>query len=186
MFKSLTPTLSIITAIVLFMFFTQPMYDEVQIIREEIADYKDTTEDYQKFNAQLQRLKSEKDQINLASVERLEKMIPPTIDAPRLLVDLESMARSNGLLFGNITVGTGVAGKGASRTDTASAFGALASHSVTFEVIGTYEQFKEFIRGIENSLTFMEITNLTLTASTERFQQYGVTVQTYALPEVKN
>ncbi|HEX4799103.1 MAG TPA: type 4a pilus biogenesis protein PilO [Candidatus Paceibacterota bacterium] len=181
MFKTLIPTLSILTSIVLYNFFIQPMYDEVKVIRAEKGSYEETTAKYQEFNSQLQNLLTKKNAIGINDRERLDKMIPENVDLPRLLVDLEEMARRNGLLFGNIDASSEGTRTGNSRNEEGDVVASISTQEVKFEVLGNYSQFKSFLHTLESSLVFMEITEIRLSASTNQFQQYAVTIETYAL-----
>lgn len=181
MFKSLTPALSIITAIVLFVFFTQPQYEKIKALGVEIDDYQETIQKYTEFNAKLRELMATKDGIKVDDQAKLDMMIPKEIDDARLLVDLEAMAKKHELLFGNIATDAGTRGVG--DTSSKNASDKIVAHSVSFEVIGTYDQFKELLKEIESSLTFMEVTKISLTAASTEFQQYALTVETYALPK---
>jgi Tfp pilus assembly protein PilO len=190
MFKSLTPILTIITAIILFVFFTQPIYEEIKLINAETADYNSTAEQYSVFNGKLQALLAKKNQINVAQLERLDTMLPATVDIPRVLIDLEYMARSKGMLFGNVVIDSESSRLKNSRSTNAnqeqnSVNKALVSSTITFDVIGRYGQFKGFLESLESSLSFMEITRISLTTSSEVFQQYSVTVRMYTLPETQ-
>ncbi len=186
MFKSLTPILSILIAIVLFVFFTKPLFQEVNAINTEVAQYSETINQYEKFKSDLNRLKQAKSTVRTTDRERVDAMIPDEADNTQTLVDLEAMATSQDLLFGNISVEETEFSTEATQTDlsVADSFSRdLVSHTITFEVIGTYSQFKEFLKSIESSLTFMEITGISLSAATDFFQQYSITVETYSLPK---
>ena len=194
MFKSLIPTLSILTAIVLFLFVVRPQFQEAQLINADISEYQETIEDYQTFNAELAALLDAKNNISITDRERLDMLIPTTVDNTRLLVDIEALAKKNALLFGNVVIESGLGtlgenGKGVSETAVSNTnpvpanSNRLITNNISFALIGTYEQFKHFLSEIESSLSLMEVTKISLSAVTGRFQQYSVTVQTYALPE---
>ena len=184
MFKSLTPTLSILTAILLFVFFINPQLDLINETRAQIETYETTIEQYKVFNSKVRNLMDAKESISIADRERLEKLIPSTPDSTRTLVDLETMAKQDGLLFGNVASTK----PEPIMTETEDAYAIMEPSEevllrtvISFEVIGTYEQFKSFISHIENNLELMEITELSLAGATANFQQYVVTLQTYSL-----
>lgn len=184
MFKTLIPALSIILAILIFVFFTKPMYADIQAVRDEKEDYAQVAARYTDFNAKVQSLLEEKGAINISDREKLDQLVPVSLDIPRLLVDLEALSKNSGLLFGNVSISDDKEKK----VDSSKANNKVAentndvlSQRVTFEVLGTYEQFKFFLQGVESSLTLMDVVDLKLTASNGIFQQYSVTVQVYSL-----
>jgi Tfp pilus assembly protein PilO len=180
MFKSLTPTLSIIAAIVLFFLFVRPQLAEIEKVNAQIDTYNTTIEQYKLYNAKIQSLMQTKDGVSISNTERLEKIIPNTTDTTRTLVDIEALAKKNGLLFGNVSTESlnksSRAESEAEDRDTE-----LLVHEISFELIGDYDQLKAFLRDIESSLGFMEVTEMSLLATSEKFQQYGFTIQTYSL-----
>lgn len=182
--RTLTPFLSIIIAVLLFMFVVQPQYIEVVALQQEAEEYKSATERYQNFTKQLDEKLAKKSSRSALENERLDTLVLDEIDNVQLLVDLETMAKRQNLLFGNIGVEEG---DEALRkvTDSTTATGEeLITSDISFEVVGTYEQFKEFLREIEGSLTLFEVVKIELNSPEESmFQQFALTVRVYALPK---
>ncbi len=187
MFKSLVPTLSVVTAIIIVMFFTKPIFEEAKETKVTVDAYKETIEEYRNFIDDLRRLEGQRSSVAVVSQARLNQMLTEEIDVPQLLVNLESLAEENKMFFGNISAAEGLTESRSNRvnalaTNAPTAIDGLVSQSITFEVIGTYEQFKNFLRQVESSLTLMEITSINLSGATSRFQQYSLTVEVYSLP----
>lgn len=193
MMRLLTPFLSILAAILLYVFFVSPRYADTADIKKNIDQYKAAITAYNEFTT---TLNGKLDIINGRTTtenERLNRLVPSEIDTARLLVDIESIAKSKGLLFGNISTteskGTQVQsvppeGSGES-SDGSSA--QLNTVDITFDVIGSYDQFKLFLHDLESSLTLFEITSLDF-APVEKIeqgslQQFSVTIRTYSLPK---
>jgi len=187
MFKSLTPTLSVVTAIIIVMFFTKPLFEEAKETKVTVDAYEETIEQYRNFIDELRDLEEERDAVTVGNKARLNQMLPAEIDIPQLLVNLENIAEENNLLFGNISAAEELTESRSNRvnalaTNAPTSIEGLVSQSITFEVIGTYAQFKNFLRQIESSLTLMEFTSINLSGSSSRFQQYSLTVEVYSLP----
>jgi len=188
MFRTITPILSIAIALFVFFFFVQPRLDTIKLLRAEAQQYEDAVERATELNALLSNLITQKNSINQVNQERLNALIPTEIDEVRLLVDLNEIARSHNMLIGNIQVDQGDSNNSA---ETESENGGIVDienfvHSdISFGLIGTYEQFKEMLRDIEQSLIRMEVINITFNAGEGTLQQFDVTVRAYALPNVK-
>jgi hypothetical protein len=188
MMRTLTPVLSLLIAVLLFFFFTQPAFTEVSALQAEIDEYQDAAESYVEFSKILEEKLNVKQNRAAIESERLDRLVPDAIDDTRLLVDLEAMAESHNMLFGNIAVEGGDAELLSSKETEGGEFvetgsGELSATDISFDVIGTYEQFKDFLRDIEQSLTVLEVVGITFSATDGDFQQFSVTVRTYALPE---
>lgn len=183
--RTLTPVLSIIIAVLLFVFFTQTQFAEIGAIQKEIEEYASATEQYNTFSALLQQKLSTKTNQSVYDSERLDTLIPATLDSARLIVDLEKITQNNSLLFGNVTVegDDSVAVRGSSNSES-EVTEELDTVDVSFEVIGTYVQFKNFLRDLERSLTLFEVIDLKYSVTEDSpFQQFALTVRSYGLPK---
>jgi Tfp pilus assembly protein PilO len=194
MFRTVTPIVSIILAILLFMFFVQPQYDEVKGLRKDRDDYREATTQYDAFNKKLQDKINQKNDFSMSDKERLEEFMPNDLDSSELLVKLEQIVKRHNMLFGNIKADDG-AGKellgrvpqeGDESEENANTE-ELVSLDISFSVIGTYTQFKDLLVDLESSLTLFEIIDIKLDEGGEtQFQQYAITVRAFALQDENN
>lgn len=182
--RTLSPFLSIIVAIVLFVFFIKPTYYEAGALRDDAREYHEAVSSYKEFTTILQEKIEEKEK-NSSEEEKLNLLLPEETDSAQLLVDLKSLANRNGLLFGNIIVVEGEA----LNTEAGNEEGSIDERTmlvptdISFELIGTYTQFKSFLEDLESSQVLFEVTALTFdTTEQKMFQQFSLTVRTYALP----
>lgn len=191
--RSITAILSIIIAILIFVFITQPKYAEVLSVRAEIDEYKSATEKYIAFNAKVQELRLKRDSVKVSERDRLSMLIPSSIEDTRILVDIETMATRNNLLLGSVkTEGDDIdveslsqGSQTAGGADAKTTGEELRTSEITFEVVGMYADFKNFLRELETSLTLMEVIEIEFTKDESDFDTFGLKVRTYALP-IKN
>jgi hypothetical protein len=194
MFRTVTPIVSIILAVLLFMFFVQPQYDEVKGLRKDRDDYREATTQYDAFNNKLQDKIKQKNDFSMSDKERLEEFMPNDLDSSELLVKLEQIVKRHNMLFGNIKADDGAgkellgrvpqegdeSGENANTEE-------LVSLDISFSVIGTYTQFKDLLVDLESSLTLFEIIDIKLDEGGEtQFQQYAITVRAFALQDGNN
>ncbi len=184
---TLTPALSILVAILVFFFFTQEHFAQAQKTQAEIKAHEEARDKYAEFNETVRALLAKRDGVSLAERERLDLLIPSKIDVTRLVVDLEKIARDSGMLFGNIKATEDKANKQITSTEDTDTSeidtGSLETADISFDVIGTYEQFKALMETIEGSLPLFEVTKITLQVSDEVFQKYEVSVRTFSIPD---
>lgn len=185
MMRTLTPVLSIIIAVLLFVFFTQTQFTEIKALQKETEEYASASAQAGAFRALLQQKLSIKNNQSVYDSERLETLIPGTLDSTRILIDLEKITQNNNLLFGNIKVKGGDTVVSAdTNTNESEITEELDVVDVSFEVIGTYEQFKNFLRDLERSLTLFEVIDLKYSViENSPFQQFALTVRSYGLPK---
>lgn len=185
MFKTLTPILSIVIAVALFFFFTKPMFAEIGAIQDETDEYRQAVEKATLFNETLQDLVNRRNALTAHQMERLEALVPDSIDQVKALVDIEAIIRSHGMLFGNIDVEDTVVADDVAPVERVgvrniSEDDFVTSH-ITFEFIGTYEQFRAALADIEKSLVMLEIIEISFEATGVELQQYSVTARLHAL-----
>lgn len=186
MFRTITPVLSLIVAVLLYIFFISPQLLEIDKIRSEKDQYATAVETYRDFSERLGKKFALKEAQTVSENERLQKLVPSEVDVTQLLVDLKSLATQEGMLFGNISTDADEHSRqGNSKNDAQLSGESLELQSVDmdFEVIGTYEQFKSFLSKIEQSLNVFEVTKITYAATESPYGQFGLSVRTYALPK---
>jgi len=188
MIRTITPIFSIIIALVVFFFFVKPMFAEIQQIQGETDQYQQAVGKATELNQLLTALVSKKRSYSAEEIERLEALVPQSVDEVKILADLNELAKSHSMLFGNIKVTSRdevvSTGEQTAPSQTVS-YDDFVTSDITFGLIGTYEQFKAMLSDLEKSLVLMEITNITLSASDGPLQQFELTVRAYSLPVIK-
>jgi hypothetical protein len=190
MFRTLTPVLSILAALAIFLLFIKPQYADVRAIQEERDAYTQATQDYASFQEKIDGMESKHESVSVVDRDRLDMFVPKELDTTQAFVDLESLARQHSMLFGNIQV--------IEDTTAANAEDGVVEYDETgnpiapsmepehadlgFAVIGTYAQFKEFLTALEQSLTLFEVTHIETEVQEGSFMQFDMTVRIYSLP----
>lgn len=184
MMRTITPFLSIVIAVLLLFFFTQPQYDNIQVVQKEIDEYSSATEKYKEFSTKLEEKLNSIQTYSLVQNSRLARLAPQDLDEAKLLVDIEDIVKRQNMLFGNIDVETRTIESNEGPDAIVSEETELITVDVTFEAIGTYEQFKSLLRSLEQSLTLLEVTEISFSVIEDSpFQQYGLTVRAFGIPQ---
>lgn len=192
MFRTLTPVLSILAALAIFFLFIKPHYAAVQVVQQETDAYEQAAEDYVSFRQKIDALESKHENVSVVERDRLDMFVPKELDTTQAFVDLESLAKQNSMLFGNVQV--------IEDTTLMSAEDELVEYDeygnpleveggpeyadLGFSVIGTYDQFKAFLSALEQSLTLFEVTYIETEVGVGSFMQFDMTIRTYSLPAV--
>ncbi len=150
------------------------------------------------------RLMTTRDQVlkqyNAISAEdrdRLDKMVPSTVDNIRLIIDLNNVAVRHGFSIPDVKANaassaarpTGsvaprpVAANGGPLPASAASFAApvLDTVTVNFTAKASYDQFTSFLQDLEANLRIMDINHLTVVAQDEGMYTFQVQLQTYWL-----
>lgn len=181
-FRTLTPFLSLIIAVLLGIFVIQPQLGEITTLQAEVSEYENAIAKYQEFTGKLDQKLAKKSKLDALENEQLDAFVFDKIDVTQLLVDIEAIAGQYHLLFGNIDVKED--GTDFKKNAEAQPSAELSTADISFEVIGSYDQFKSFMMDMERSLTLFEVTKIDFENTKDGlFQQYKVTVRVYALPK---
>lgn len=113
--------------------------------------------------------------------ERIEKLLPDNIDSVRLIIDVNNIAAQYGMRLKNISL----AQSGAETTPATSlALGPVEEHfksvGLKFGVEGSYDNFRSFIRDLEQSLRLVDIETISF-SSNENIYEYVIAISTYRL-----
>lgn len=182
--RTLIPIISIVIAITIFFAFVRPLFSDVRIIQDEIVRIEEQLSKKTDLTEEVQSLLAVKKSHSATNIERLEAMIPDTIDEVKIIADLSALAEAHNMLFGNIFVES--ENDGDSQTNASREFNgvALVSSDITFGLVGNYDQFKLMLADIERSLVLLDVLQITFSAGEGDLVQYSLKVRTYAMPEV--
>jgi len=208
MSKTLTPIVGIIVAVGLFFSYIRPTFEDIKGVQDEAARYTQAVEKASELQQRINELKQRQSSISLADLERLEALLPGRVDEVAVLIDLDAIASSHNLTLGDVEVGdresdetqeqnaqsqpgtVAVPGQMAGSPDDEVFSGMESAEAITsqyatldisFSVVGTYNDFRMFLRDIERSLVLMEVTKITFTESEGDAVPFAVTVRLYSL-----
>lgn len=187
MFRTLTPFISLGLAVVVYFFFTQPIFGEITLVKEEIKKYETAIDKAGEVENRLRSLVAIKNNLTPVELDRLEALIPTEIDEIKLMADLKDMARKQNILFGNVEVERGEEPAPVSASEGIGdgiTYESLYYSEIKFSLIGSYEQLKLMIQNIEKSMAFMEITGISFEEGSVSLMQLDMAVRLYALPSL--
>ncbi len=188
MLRTLTPVFAIIIAIVVYFFFSKPIFEEIILIKEDVKKFETAIAKADDVQSELRALIAKKNSYGMIELGRLDALMPDRVDEVKLLADLKEMSRSLNILMGNFEVSrqTTLVDDSASGADVSLVnYADMYYSDISFSIIGTYEKLKQLLMNIERSLTLLDVINVTLGTSGADLMQFDITVRTYALPEVK-
>ncbi|MBX2866378.1 hypothetical protein KTR10_00225 [Candidatus Kaiserbacteria bacterium] len=195
MFSLARPALSIFVGLLVIFFFVRPLFSQIGDLQAEADQYEETVRKVQEFNARLDELVAKRNALSIGDLERLEAFVPHgEIDEVAVLVDLEALADTHGLIFQDVKVG--VIGEvdggdelfevgGQVEPETVSpGFDAseFLTQDIDFAVVGTYDQFRGFLEDLEQSLVLMEIMKLSFSIGEGELVEYEFKVRLFGIP----
>lgn len=175
MFRFFIPLIILGFGATLFFQYIQPTRAEITRLNNDIVELDKAKEDTkQNIDAKIAELKDKRSKITKSDISKLDRMVPKRedFDLPAFINDMQNVALANKYPFKNLSV------SGDPKSN--SSADSYQEVTVSFSIECTYDQFKEFIKGIETSQQLFDITSVSFTAPGEKGTSvYTVSFVTY-------
>ncbi len=178
--KSISSILLIVAAIAIFVMYTNPQYADIKVLQSQAADYNKALDQSKTLLAERDNLSKVYNQISPDSLDKLNKMVPSSVDNIRLVIDINGIAARRGLALKNISVDKADSAKTVSTLGpNASGYGSI---NLSFDVTAPYGTFIDLMKDLEQSLRLVDVNSVSFT-STDKGDtyDYSVSVRTYWL-----
>jgi len=182
----ITPIVLILVSLGAFFGYVDPNYRgvdatgatrSVQSLQAEDADYQSALADSNKIIQKRDVLIAQKNTFSDDQISRLQKLLPDNVDNVRLIIDINNIAASQGLSIKNIKIDTTAGNGGQVGADNKK----YSTIGLSFSVNATYINFSNLLSRLEESLRLVDITDLSVSANDNGFNDYSVTLKTYWL-----
>lgn len=164
--KLIVSLISLAVSLALVFFCITPLWSSIQVLRSEQSEKQEEVDGLEELSARIQQLDQEYQDLG-EDANKFFLALPEEEDIPRLLIQFESLAQSNGLLLESIRFSSVQSDQdlrlpyrqllteqsGQPQT-TGSAFDKM---SVDLQVSGSYEAFKNYLRNLENNVRSMDV-----------------------------
>ncbi len=197
----LIPFIAIVFAIALFFLYIKPTYSgPISSTRTQIQSFDNALAAAERFQQKEAQLAQAQAQIPADSLARLKEFLPDGVDNVQLILDMDALAARSGVTLADFSIQGEDSGDGSQDAAAApsnpdpmsgqplgeSGLGLTSSSPVeslnlTFKATGTYEAFRTFLAGMENSLRPLDVMDVTVDESETGVYTYNVTVRIYWL-----
>lgn len=104
-FRSTLQLILIAAAVAIVFFVARPQYNEAVNLQNEIAKYGEAVDAVSRFNARLQQLLAQADQLTTNQRQQLETYLPEAIDELAVARDITFLAEENGGFVQSVSIG---------------------------------------------------------------------------------
>ena len=193
MTRLLIPIIIIGVAIGLFYMFASPIYTEITNLKTEALSYDEALTNAKALEAEKNKLTEKRNAMNPDDLAKLQKLLPENVDNVRLILEIEQVAAPYGMTLKDVkynSSGTGTSGgiQGGQNNAGRNDYGIF---ELGFSVVGTYQNFLNFVKDLERNLRVVDIASLNFSSdtginmdsknpSTETYK-YDITIRTYWL-----
>ncbi|MEI7513530.1 MAG: type 4a pilus biogenesis protein PilO [bacterium] len=182
--KSITPILFVIISVVLFFTVTDPVYKRVKDLQVKYAQYQDVLDKSTELLKQRKALQDKYDSFSKEDLDKLNKLLPDTVDNVRLIIDMDGIAKRYGLVIKNVRLDTSTpnaSGKKDSISTITAGEAKYGTIPMGFSVTADYNTFLTFLEDLESSLRIVDVTNISLTPGANNIYSFDVSLKTYWL-----
>jgi len=172
----------IIVSIGIFFFAIDPQYKSLQELNKVKAENEKMMVKAEELRAKRTVLETRYNNISEEDREKLNKVMPETVDNVRLILDIDRIASRYGIVLRGITV--------SGNFDTADNKNKIVDKtdvkqgviSLGFSLNAPYDVFKSFMIDLEKSLRVVDVTDMTISANDQsNVYDYSVKLNTYWL-----
>lgn len=182
--RNTTALILIVLSVALYVTYTHGLWIDAQSIKSVNDQYASAIDSAQKLISVRDQVLKQYNSISADDRDKLDKMIPNTVDNIRLIIDLNNVALQHGISLKNVSATTKPSSSNISPVSASTggiSIPTLDVVSVSFSVSAPYQQFISFLQAIESNLRIMDVTHLTVSASDKGNYDFSVQLNTYWL-----
>jgi|SRR3989344_6025074 len=196
MFRYILPIILIGVAIAGFFTFTNPFYENVLIEREQVASYNEALDNSKALEAERDKLTQKYNSFDPENLSKLQKLLPDNVDNIRLILEIEKIASPYGMVLKDVKYNatskdTPISQTAAGTTQAVknSAGKDYSVWNLEFSIQGTYNNFTNFVKDLENNLRIVDISSIQFSSnagagispSLSESYKYNFKIKTYWL-----
>ena len=178
--KTISSLILVIAAVGIFVVYTNPQYQNIKVLQSQAADQGKALDQSKTLLAGRDNLQKIYKQIPPASLDKLNKLVPNSVDNVRLVIDINGIAARRGLAPKNIRIDKADSAKTVSTLGPdASGYGSI---NLSFDVTAPYGTFIDFMKDLESSLRLVDVNSVSFVATVQGdTYDYSVSIRTYWL-----
>lgn len=190
------PIILIGISITLFLVFTNPLYKDISLLREKVSAYNGALNNSKILEQERDKLTQKYNAIGSENLDKLQKLLPETVDNIRLILEIEKLALPYNMVLKDVKYDSAV--KESNNTNTTIPgviFGGVGPKSLVkdygiwnleFSTEGTYNNFINFTKDLENNLRIVDISSVSFSSSSSasaasNIYKYSFKIKTYWL-----
>jgi len=194
MFKYILPIILIGVTIAGFFTFTSPYYEGVLLNREQVASYNEALSNSKALEAERDKLTQKYNSFDTEDLSKLHKLLPDNVDNIRLILEIEKIASPYGMVlkdvkYDAVNKDNATTQEGAAKVSKPSSNKDYGTWNLEFSTQGTYSNFVNFVKNLENNLRVVDISSIQfssnadsgLSPSLSEVYKYNFQIKTYWL-----
>src|SRR3989338_2229285 len=195
MFRFILPIILKGIAFTGFFVFTNPLYKNISLERERITSYNEALDNSKALEAERDKLTQKYNSFDPEDLSRLQKLLPDSVDNIRLILEIEKIASPYGMVLKDVkydatSKDTPISqASGATQAVKNSTGKDYSVWNLEFSIQGTYNNFTNFVKDLENNLRVVDISSIQFSSnagagispSLSESYKYSFKIKTYWL-----
>ena len=174
MTRFILPIVLIGIAVSVFFMFANPIYNDISALKMQAASYNEALNNSKELENERDILTAKYNAIDPNDLAKLQKLLPDKIDNIRLILEIEQIAAPYGMSLTDVKYDTTNTASTTAPSVAATVEGGAAANSIPknygifdleFSTSGTYNNFINFTKDLENNLRIVDITGITFSSN---------------------
>lgn len=177
--RTILAFIMLLASVGMFIIYIIPTYNDTKQIQVENLEYEKIVQNAKTLEEKRDQLIAKHQSFTPAQLERLERLLPSHPDNVKLILELDELAKNQGVSLQNVRIEQ--VEESSSRTRTAnSADAELGKFILHFAINGTYPGYVQFLESVEKNLRIMNVQKTSFVAPSDRTTyQFQTSVETY-------
>jgi len=172
MTRFIIPIILIAISITVFFTFSNPFFKDIKELNVKVDSYNQALDNSQALEKERDKLTLKENSFDPVDLAKLRRLLPESIDNIRLILEIEQIALPYGMVLKDVkydtkseetTEETGFIQGGAKTQTTSKDYGVW---DLAFSTTGTYSNFINFTRDLENNLRIVDISSIQFSSDT--------------------
>lgn len=185
--RFLIPLVILATAVGIFFLGADPLYEDISVLQARIGKLDEALASSKETLALRDALLEKYDAISEENLDRLERILPVTVDNVRLVLEISRLSTENSLVLKEVqTISPKELGRVKSSGLQSDDLRLYDTIGVKFTLVGTYDSFRKFLSEFEKNVRISDMTRLSFNSvglGSNDVNEYHVLVETYWLKQ---
>lgn len=178
-----TTTLSyiVITGAIIYAF-TMPVMGDLGRLMDQKAVYQEAIAAATEIEEKKNTLLADFNRISAADIDRVETLIPNSLNFVKLVADIDTVASRHGISVNSVSYNDNSLDVASLAEAEAQVIDNYKSATISFEFISSYERFNDFLNDLERSLRILDVKSVQISTGVNATYNYQVAFDTYWSP----
>ncbi|MFM7088470.1 MAG: hypothetical protein ACKOW9_02985 [Candidatus Paceibacterota bacterium] len=194
MFRIIFPIIAITISALGVFGFVVPMFDEVNVLKAQVASYDEALVNSRSLEEERDKLTQKFNSISAENLDKIEKLVPDSVDNIRLILEVEKLASPYGMVLKDVSYEVvskeDIEKQGAKQGGTTKATSQdYGSWDLEFSTEGSYNDFVSFTKDLEQNLRIVDLVSVqfssgsgeTVKTASQKPYKYKFKIRTYWL-----